>query len=231
MSESEDPREWSQMVLAVDPGDAHHGLVMAALRPDSTLITGAWELDSDADLFDRMERWSAGGGLAHLVLEEFRLYPWQARTQGFSDFPTPQAIGVLRYLARRYRVPVTMQKAAIKKDARKLADARGVPMKIRSLGSGKGAYRGPDFDAKWLQGLYGVRSSQHIRDALAHLCYWAWTHPDAPARRVDGPLYEPPTLAQMVQGRVLYCWYGSCGESHTSVVGGVGRRGGVSDAE
>lgn len=203
MPESEDPRQWPQRVLAVDPGDSHHGLVMATVKPTSTLVTGAWELQDDDDLFSRVERWCRDGGLAHLVLEEYRLYPWQARNQGFSTFPTPQAIGVLRYLAKKYQVAVTMQKAAVKRDARKLAERRGVPMTIRSLGSGKGAYRGPDFDAKWLQGLYGVKSSQHIRDAMAHLVYWAWTNPQSPSRQYTGATYAPPTPAETAQGRVL----------------------------
>lgn len=199
----DDPRDWPQRVVAIDPGAPHHGVVMAAVKPDSCLLLGAWEFKGEDELFDRYSYWARGGGLANLILEEYRLYPWQARNQGFSDFPVPQAIGVLKYISSQYQIPVTMQKAAIKKEARKIAQARGLPMAVRSLGSGKGAYRGPDFDAKWFKDMFGVRSSQHIRDAMAHLVHWVWTNREAPAPRITGASHAPPTPEQVAQGWVL----------------------------
>jgi len=176
---------------------------MASVTPEKCLITGAWELNGEQELWDRYSAWARGGGLANLVLEEYRLYPWQARNQGFSDFPVPQSIGVLRYISAQYNIPVTMQKATVKKEARKIAAVRGVPMQVRSLGSGKGAYRGPDFDAAWIKGLYGVRSSQHVRDAMAHLVHWVWTHRDSPAIRYGGAMHPAPTPDEILLGRVL----------------------------
>lgn len=199
----DDPRDWPQQVVAIDPGDSHHGVVMAKVLPDSCLITGAWEFSGEEELWDRFALWSRTGGLMNVVLEEYRLYPWMARQQGFSNFPTPQVIGAIRYIARQHNIPVTMQKAADKKIGRKLAEARGVPMTLRSLGSGKGAYKGPDFDAKWLKDLYGIKSSQHVRDALAHLVHWVWTSPEAPARRYTGAPHAPPTPERTAQGWVL----------------------------
>ncbi len=176
---------------------------MAKATPEGCLITGAWELSGEDELYDRFSLWARSGGLANLVLEEYRLYPWMARQQGFSDFPVPQAIGALRYIARQHNIPVTMQKAADKRTARKMAEVRGVPMAIRSLGSGKGAYKGPDFDARWLRGLYGVKSSQHVRDALAHLVHWVWTSKEAPALRYTGAPHAPPTPERTALGWVL----------------------------
>lgn len=199
----DDPRDWPQRVVAIDPGAPHHGVVMATVKPDSCLITGAWELNGEQELWDRYSEWARRGQLSNLVLEEYRLYPWQARNQGFSDFPVPQSIGVLRYISAQYNVPVTMQKATVKKEARKIAERRGVPMQLRSLGSGKGAYRGPDFDAAWIKSLYGVRSSQHVRDALAHLVHWVWTHRDSPAIHYSGAMHPAPTPEQLAQGWVL----------------------------
>lgn len=198
----ENAASWPQVVAAVDPG-GKHGLALATVRPDSALLLGAWEFADRNELLGRIEEWAAGGTLAHLVVEEFLLYPWQAQNLKFSEFPAPQTIGALLWLAHKYAVPVTMQKAAIMKGARKTAKARGLPMVDRSLGSGKGAYRGPDFDPKWLRDLFGVKSSQHTRDALAHLCHWVWTNEAAPAGRWRGKAHEAPTREQVLRGALL----------------------------
>lgn len=104
----------------------------------------------------------------HLAIEEFRLYPWLARQQGFSSFGTAETIGVLKYIARRTGVPFTMQSASgSKKDGRKFAQQWGFPMRDRKLGSGKYTYYGPDFDIPGLQ---------DPRDAAAHGCAYLGGH-------------------------------------------------------
>lgn len=107
-----------------------------------------------------------------VVCEEFRLYPWLASHQAFSDFRTVEVIGIVKYLTAMNNMALEMQQAKIKKEARTLATDHGWPMKERSLGSGAGKYRGPDFD---------YPGQQHGRDALAHACYWAWRNPKSPA--------------------------------------------------
>lgn len=110
------------------------------------------------------------------VVERYQLYPWMARQQGFSEFETPQLIGVIKYIASLLHIPVVMQTASVKKKGRSLAWDHGVrPMDTRSLGSGKGAYKGPDFGK-----LRGNGMTQHERDALAHLYYWALTSKGSP---------------------------------------------------
>lgn len=165
------------LVTAVDPGDEHHGVV-------SMIVGGrvgiepylAKEMSSRDDLYRYVEKTRPD----YLVLEEYRFYPWMARQQGFSDFPTPQTIGALKYIASRMPTKVVMQKAMIKKEARTIALAQGVPMSVRALGSGKGAYKGPDFDAAWIKDEFDCKSSQHVRDAMAHGYFWAYTSPDSP---------------------------------------------------
>jgi len=52
------------------------------------------------------------------VYETFKLYPWMARTKSWSTFPTVEVIGVLKYLANRYAVPIVGQGANMKKSTR-----------------------------------------------------------------------------------------------------------------
>jgi hypothetical protein len=70
----DDPRDWPQHVVAIDPGAPHHGVVMAKVTPEGCLLTGAWELSGEDELYDRFSLWARSGGLANLVLEEYRLY-------------------------------------------------------------------------------------------------------------------------------------------------------------
>lgn len=111
-----------------------------------------------------------------VVVEEFRLYPWLAQSQGFSTLPTVKCIGVIEYLCAKQDVPIYLQRADIKKEARSIAQCLGWPMKERSLGSGKGKYRGPDFD---------YPGAQHPRDALAHAIYWAYRNSMSPLKNQD----------------------------------------------
>jgi len=111
-----------------------------------------------------------------VVLEEFRLFPWMATYQSFSELPTVEVIGVVKYLCAKNDTPLYVQRADIKKEARSIAEATGWKMKDRSLGSGKGKYRGPDFD---------YPGPQHPRDALAHGIYWIYRHRMSPLKNAD----------------------------------------------
>lgn len=82
-----------RVLLAIDPGEVHVGL---AVFHDGTCID-AFEMAPHEtivlvrDLLSRRR-------LHTLVVEQFRLYPWLAEQQAFSDFKTVELIGVLRYL-------------------------------------------------------------------------------------------------------------------------------------
>ena len=49
-----------------------------------------------------------------LVVEDFRLYPGKAKFLGYNDMPSAQVIGVLKYLAAKYDIPLVLQMAHIK---------------------------------------------------------------------------------------------------------------------
>lgn len=159
-------------ILAIDPG---HTCGIAKVR----IVRGQlWEpirenvaCVSPGHVYTLLER-PMPGEIDVVVCEEFRLYPWLATHQAFSDFRTVKVIGVIEYLCAINNIAYYEQQAKIKKEARHLATEAGWSMKERSLGSGAGKYRGPDFD---------YPGQQHGRDALAHACYWAWRNPKSPA--------------------------------------------------
>jgi hypothetical protein len=65
--------------------------------------------DVDPDLF----RLPVG----RIVCEDFRIYPWKAKSLTFNPVRTARAIGALTYLAQRHGIPFVLQPAAIKKAA------------------------------------------------------------------------------------------------------------------
>ena len=155
--------------LAIDPGDVHNGVAYFTCL-DRRLIRH-WTRDLKRDtLFGLVETAVVDG----FVIEEFRLYPELAREQGYSDFPTVEVIGVVKYLARKRDLPCVVQGASIKSKSRRIGE-RLDPNKgrIRSLGTGRGTRRGWDWDAP----------TQHERDATSHGTWFA-------LRGKDSPLFE-----------------------------------------
>lgn len=49
-----------------------------------------------------------------LVIESFRLYPWKAKEQYWSDFETPEIIGIIKYWAWNQNIKIVMQPASNK---------------------------------------------------------------------------------------------------------------------
>lgn len=169
-----------QLVVAFDPGDVHTGYAEAkvSIRGIEVIRSQTLGRDESIQKLEWMNPGAPGTMLDFVIIERYQLYPWAARQQGFSEFETPQLIGVLRYLARKSAVPVVLQTASVKKKGRQMAFDAGVrPMAFRSLGSGKGAYKGPDF------GELRDGSTQHERDAIAHVYHWALTSKDSEYKR------------------------------------------------
>lgn len=54
--------------------------------------------------------------LEHIVMESYRIYPWQLKQHSFSDVPTLRYIGALQMLASQRRIPITLQAAAVAKE-------------------------------------------------------------------------------------------------------------------
>ena len=117
------------VLLAVDPGDEHCGMAVfvdrecrwtGEMRPEGLYD---W-LGTGAALWARDKlKWNV------IVVEEFRLYPQQAKAQAWSLFGTVEVIGVLKEYGRREGVPVVLQPASAKKPVRAILKAKDVRLK------------------------------------------------------------------------------------------------------
>lgn len=159
-------------ILAIDPGHTCGIAELTVNQMQVTVVPDSVKCVSPGHVYNLLNTVSPWNAFDVVVIEEFRLYPWLATHQAFSDFKTCEVIGVVKYLTAMNSMALEIQQATIKKEARTLAVEHGWPMKERSLGSGAGKYRGLDFD---------YPGQQHGRDALAHACYWAWRNPKSPA--------------------------------------------------
>lgn len=176
-------------IAAIDPGDTWCGLAYFILDPDGLRCMLPEPVDSSRarkvqlvhamtlhppDLYDWLEH--HGRDLHAIVLERYALYPWLAREQGFSEFPTAQCVGVVKYIARKLDVPVHLQDAKGNlREGRAWARKIGFRMVERKLGHGRFAYRGPDFD---------LPGKPHRRDAAAHGVRWATLDRQSPLVRI-----------------------------------------------
>jgi hypothetical protein len=155
--------------LSIDPGDVHQGTAYWEIdwhyngsTGEPTLIRH-WTRDLKRDTLLKLVE---DASVDALVVETFVLYPWMAREQGYSDFPTVKVIGVLEFIAERRGIPIFIQGADVKKRARRIGERMGFPGSVRMLGSGRNKYLGWDFQGP----------SQHERDASAHGVWWAFKH-------------------------------------------------------
>lgn len=96
-------------LVSIDPGE-HTGLAFwdrgHYLFGEMVLLDGfVW-----SDVFRQIEKFCP----KVLVMEDFRLYPWKAKEQSWSQLKTPQLIGVIKYWAFQHRIPLVLQPASIK---------------------------------------------------------------------------------------------------------------------
>lgn len=120
-------------LLAIDPGGKHVGM---AWFEDQECV--AVREETPAGAIDETRR-QLLTGTDVLVIEEFRLYPWLAQQQSYSDFPTVQLIGALKLLwatnggrdwdGERPVCTLAMQPATIKAPTRNVLRGR----KIKSV--------------------------------------------------------------------------------------------------
>jgi hypothetical protein len=152
-------------VLAVDPGDKHVGTTLGQVDGSDergvhliqswTYTQPVFESVLETLLVDRL--------IDLIVCEDFVLYPWKAREQGYGQFATVKLIGVIQYLARKYDIPVVLQGANVKKMT--VAVARGRQFPLKKLRSGREDFPG---------------SNQHERDSVAHLVWYGYRNPNSP---------------------------------------------------
>jgi hypothetical protein len=98
------------MWLSVDPGDVHVGTASW----QHTRCTGAWE-ETPNTFIDYAWSLAETKLLNMIVCESFMLYAWQSAEQSGSTFKTPELIGQIKFLGRRFDVPVVMQQASVGK--------------------------------------------------------------------------------------------------------------------
>lgn len=178
-------------LIAVDPGDRHCGVASFSVSQARTArcersieVTPATLVDLfEQDMFHKIGQVERGvlspEPVDVFVVEQFRLYPWMAREQGYSDFPTSRLIGKLEYLAERSGTRLYLQGADIKK--RSIAQVR------RWVDDVPPPQRGSDPEIVRLSsGRYDfVGRNQHCRDAVAHGWYWLLNHEDSPMKGAD----------------------------------------------
>jgi len=107
---------------------------MQILALDPGLTTGWCHLDTNRDAFcyGQFENWQNLEDLMTplqvdvVVAEEFRLYPHLGDRLKWQTFPASEVIGVIKYLAERYNIPLVVQNAA---QAKKLKLTEGLGMK------------------------------------------------------------------------------------------------------
>lgn len=157
-----DPGYDHTRVWAVDPGDKHVGVSAGLVDRDEVRVLQTWTHTPDSwiETFTGVLNQKQAD---LVVCEEFRLYAWKAREQGFSNFPTVELIGVIKYLCRLHGVPLVLQGASTKDMSIKVARAYGVP--LTKLRSGR-----EDFPGR----------NQHERDSSAHLYWWAFRNESSP---------------------------------------------------
>ncbi len=108
-------------ILSIDPGDAHTGV---AISRGGVPETQTWE----GDLCEAMTQFSSTVAWLEpdvVLLEEFRLYPWLAMEQGYSDFATSQLIGAIKWYCYCHQRKLVMTQTANKKPAFAIMRGRG----------------------------------------------------------------------------------------------------------
>jgi hypothetical protein len=163
-------------IMSIDPGDVHNGIAIGNLDPDEEegrQLKIRWQADWDRfKLIAEMEEYlnSQVVRVDAILIEKFVLYPWMARQQGFSEFPTVKIIGIIEYFAGRLDVPLIKMDTSNKNPAVAVARANQ-PRLLKTYGNrAKGK-------------VYFTGSNEHERDALAHLAWFAW-------RDKRSPLYQ-----------------------------------------
>lgn len=93
-------------------------MIVLAFDPGQTTGYAVLSTDGEYQVLGSFAEWYLVDALMGsyepdvVVIEQFRLYPYAARSKVWSDFPTVEVIGVIKYLAERHSIPFVMQSAA-----------------------------------------------------------------------------------------------------------------------
>lgn len=148
-------------LVAIDPGGEHVGVAGFGYGQDEGAVCiRAIEL-APVDTEELIWAMCVNSAIDALVIESWRLFPDMAPKLAGSDMPTSQLIGSLRFIARRFAVPVTLQDPVIKVPMAHLLRAAEIP--LRSVKEGKGGHAK---DAELHGWRYLVSSGQTGRSDL-----------------------------------------------------------------
>lgn len=91
-------------ILGIDPGHTTGVAIVEEGQVDEFFTTDLWH--GIRDYFEVCN---------YVVYEDFRLYPWMAKSKSWSHMETVQVIGVIRYIGELYSMePVTQMASVIK---------------------------------------------------------------------------------------------------------------------
>jgi len=129
--------------LAIDPGEVYCGVVEAVGFKEYEMGVKAhtWTPEHLLDYLLNSANYVINYDV--VIIEEFRLYPWTAKSLIWSDMPVCKLIGKIEYICERNGIEVVLQKASIKK----------LPFVKKEL-------KGKKF------------KTQHEKDAYMHLVYY-----------------------------------------------------------
>ncbi len=123
----------SPIVVGIDPGDKHNGLVSLA---EDGAVRGTQTFDYD-DLITAVEAFPQVEEKLdvkiYICMEVYQLYPQQQRYQAWNDFPVVQIIGVVKYLSMKNDHHLVMARPP---DVNRFMKYRQVPKSIPRSGLG-----------------------------------------------------------------------------------------------
>lgn len=139
-------------IIAIDPGKTTgfaHLKVDDSDQPFTPVMLREIEWDEHWAFFLSLQRTLNISNPDHLVVvvENFRLYAYEAAHQINSDFPSSQIIGVCKYITITQGIELVLQMASVK----------------RQFPSGE--------LRKWFPPNTMLPTSLHIRDAISHAMY------------------------------------------------------------
>lgn len=137
-------------VLALDPGEGTTGW---AVFNNGDLAAAGQVSGAATEIENLVECWSP----AIVVAEEYRVYGWKAKQHSWSDIPTLQLIGAMRYICEKKNIPCHLQSAQVAKGFATDEKLRGWDL--------------------W------QTSARHANDAIRHAVYFLLCNKAGPKRR------------------------------------------------
>ena len=106
-------------------------------------------IDSDEYLRRGIDPDENTGPIGRIVCEDFRIYPWKAKSLGWDRVRTARVIGAITFMCRLKGIPLVFQPAAIKRSAQ----AAGAE------------------ELYW----HPLRENRHQNDAVQHFVFFTYT--------------------------------------------------------